>query len=224
MAFLQMNFLSQTLGQSVGVNIILPEKSQQEGFKTLWLLHGLSDDQNTWMRCTSVERYAKEYALAVVMPCADRSWYTDTAYGKQYFTFITKELPHIMAYYFKGYSPARENNFIMGNSMGGYGALKAALTYPEQYGFCASFSGSVDITRKNLSYNLEEFRSIFGFDMKTADDLEGTKQDLFALANEKKDFPFLYMWCGEQDPLMAANLRFANHLSALQIPHAFVTS
>ena len=224
MAFFQMDFLSHALGQAVCVNIILPEKREQEGFKTLWLLHGLSDDHTAWMRYTSIERYARDYGIGVVMPCVDRSWYTDTAYGKQYFTFLTKELPEMMAYYFKGYSPAREDNFIMGNSMGGYGALKAALTYPEQYGFCASFSGSVDITRKNLSYNLEEWRSIFGFDLESASQLEGTKHDVFALAKEAKDFPYLYMWCGSEDRLLEGNRQFAALLSQRNVPHTFIIS
>jgi len=129
MAFLQLDFRSASLGQAVLVNILLPEEKEEVKFKTLWLLHGLSDDYSAWMRYTSVERYAEQHEIAVVMPCVDRSWYTDTAYGKKYFTFITEELPQKIAYYFKGYSKAREDNIIMGLSMGGYGALKNALDF-----------------------------------------------------------------------------------------------
>jgi S-formylglutathione hydrolase FrmB len=158
------------------------------------------------------------------MPCVDRSWYTDTAYGKKYFTFITEELPAKMAHFFKGYSSAREDNLTMGLSMGGYGAVKSALTCPEKYGFCASLSGSLDITRKNRPYDLDEWRSIFGFDLKSAAELEGTKHDLFALAGEAKDFPYIYMWCGTEDPLIEANSNFSSHLTALGIAHTFETS
>ena len=220
MAFLELKFHSVSLGQSVSVNILVPEKKEGT-FKTLWLLHGLSDDHNSWMRYTSVERYADRYSLAVVMPCVDRSWYTDTAYGKKYFTFITEELPAQMAYLFKGYSRAREDNLVMGLSMGGYGAVKAALTYPENYSFCASFSGALDITRKNRPYHLEEWRSIFGFDLKSAAELEGTKHDLFAIAKEAKDPPFIYMWCGTEDAWIEANKQFSTHLSNLGIAHTF---
>ena len=223
MAFLELKYRSAALGQDVSVNVLVPE-NKTGNFKTLWLLHGLSGDQNSWMRYTSVERYANLYELAVVMPCADRSWYTDTAYGKKYFTFITQELPAKMAHFFKGYSSAREDNLVMGLSMGGYGAVKAALTYPEKYGFCAAFSGSLDITRKNRPYDLDEWRSIFGFDLKSAAELEGTKHDLFALAGEAKDFPYIYMWCGTEDPLIEANSNFSSHLTALGIAHTFETS
>ena len=224
MAFLEMHFQSKALGQGVSVNILLPDKVEGEKFKTLWLLHGRSDDHTSWMRNTSVERYAKEYGLAVVMPCADRSWYTDTAYGANYFTYITEELPERMAFWFRGYSAAREDNLIAGLSMGGYGALKASLTYPEKYCFCGALSGALDITRKNRPYNLEEWRSIFGFDLESADRLEGTKHDLFTLAAKGKELPYIYMWCGTEDSLIAINDRFSAYLSELGIAHTYESS
>lgn len=224
MAFLQMDFYSDSLAQETCVNILLPENKEQTTFKTLWLLHGLTDDQNAWMKQTAVARYAREHGLAVVMPCVDRSWYTDTAYGKKYFTFITWELPQKFGHFFAGYSEKREDNLIIGLSMGGYGALKAALTYPEKYAFCASLSGSLDISRKNRPYNLNEWRSIFGFELKSAAQLVGTKHDLFALAESGKAFPTLYLWCGTEDSLIDVNRDFSAHLSNLNIPHIFQTS
>ena len=224
MAFFQMTFRSEALGQDVSVNVLMPDDRKTTKLKTLWLLHGLSGNHSSWMRQTSIERYAKEYGLAVVMPCVDRSWYTDTAYGKKYFTHVTKELPEKIAYYFNDYSDKREDNLVIGLSMGGYGAMKSVLTYPEKYGFCASLSGSLDITRKNRPYDLDEWRSIFGFDLKSASELEGTKHDLFALADAARDLPYIYMWCGTEDPLMEANNNFSSHLTALGIAHTFNTS
>lgn len=224
MAFLQMNFRSEALRQGVTVNIILPENRGKDKFKTLWLLHGLSDDNTTWMRKTSVERYALEYDIAVVMPCVDRSWYTDTANGRNYFTFVTQELPKLMAHYFKGYRSDKEYNLIMGLSMGGYGALKATFTYPEKYGFCASFSGALDIACQNTTFDLNEWRGIFGFELNCAADLKGTKHDLFALAKESKDLPYIYMWCGTEDFFIDVNRKFSAHLSELGINHTFNTS
>ena len=223
MAFLTLRFYSAALSESTSVNVLLPDK-REESFRTLWLLHGLSDDESAWMRYSCVERYARERSLAVVMPSAGRSWYTDTAYGKRYFTFLTEELPAKMALYFAGYSPRGEDNFIIGLSMGGYGAVKAALTCPEKYAFCGSLSGSLDVTRKNRPYDLDEWRSIFGFDIESAEDLGGTRHDLFFLAKEKKSFPYLYRWCGEEDSLLAGNRAFDEHLTALGIGHTFETS
>jgi len=224
MAFLQMDFRSEALSQATSLNILLPESKQDKRFTTLWLLRGLSDDHSAWMRYTSVERYAQKLGLAVVMPCVDRSWYTDTAYGKAYFTYVTQELPEIIASCFKGYHEEKESNLIIGLSMGGYGALKAALTYPEKYGFCASLSGSLDITRKGRPYRLEEWRSIFGFDLKSADELEGSKHDLFALVGTCQCPPYLYLWCGTEDSLLETNKRFSSHLSNLGVAHTLETS
>ena len=204
------------------VNVIIPDGKNK--FKTLWLLHGLSDDHSAWMRYSSVERYAREFGIAVVMPCVDRSWYTDTAYGKNYFTYVTEELPQKMSEFFASYSSAREDNLVIGLSMGGYGALKCALTYPEKYCFCGSLSGSLDVTRKNRAYNLEEWRSIFGFGIKDASVLEGSAHDLFALAKSGADFPKIFLWCGTEDSLIDINHKFSMHLDNLKIAHTFTFS
>ena len=97
--FLQMNFYSKELGKAAGVNVIIPDKryNSEKPYKTLWLLHGLTDDHTAWMRFSSIERYANEWGIAVVMPGVDRSWYTNTAYGVNYFNFVAKELPEVLA-------------------------------------------------------------------------------------------------------------------------------
>ena len=112
MIFLETNCYSHSLMRRVEFNVLLPERKKSGNavgisdgkYKTIWLLHGLSGDQNSWIRRTSIERYAEKYGFAVVMPNVDRSWYTDTAYGAKYFTFITKELPEICRGCFKGMS------------------------------------------------------------------------------------------------------------------------
>ena len=228
--FLQMHFYSKELSRAVEVNVLIPEKCRTATtpYKTLWLLHGLSDDHTAWMRYSSIERYANEWGIAVVMPNAARSWYTNTAYGANYFNFITKELPEVCQGMFSGMSPAREDNIVAGLSMGGYGALKLALTCPEQYGACISLSGSFDVTRRGRAYNLEEWKSVFGYEIESALDLAGSEHDLFALAKANKEggklFPKLYLWCGLEDTLVDINYAFDAHLNALDVPHVFKTS
>ena len=227
---LEMNIKSAELGKATKVNVILPTDvgDAPHPYKTVWLLHGLSGDESAWMRYTSIERYAKEYGLAVIMPDAERSWYTNTAYGMNFFSYITEELPELCRKAFGCLSERREDTIVAGLSMGGYGALKVALTYPERYGTCISLSGSLDITRKGRSYRLEEWRSIFGFDIESALELEGSEHDLFALAERNKNggkpFPELYLWCGLEDSLIGANRDFDAHLSRLGVPHVFTSS
>ncbi len=225
-----MNFYSKELGKSAAVNVLIPEKcfKSAKPYKTLWLLHGLSDDQTAWMRYSSIERYANEWGIAVVMPNADRSWYTNTAYGVNYFNFISKELPEVCREMFSGMSAAREDNIVAGLSMGGYGALKLALTYPWQYSGCISLSGSLDVARRGRVYSLNEWQSIFGYEIKDALELAGSEHDLFALAKANKEngkpFPKLYLWCGLEDTLVEVNRAFDAHLTSLDVPHAFQTS
>ncbi len=92
----------------------------------LYLLHGLSQDASAWQRYSSFETLADAYGLVVVMPSAGRSFYIDQPNGQRYFTYLTEELPQYLADVF-GLAPRREDTFIAGSSMGGYGAFKAAL-------------------------------------------------------------------------------------------------
>lgn len=81
------------------------------------MAHGLSDDHSIWLRRTSIERYAAQYGICVVMPCGDKSFYTDMKYGNRYYTYFAKELPGIVREFFH-VSDKREDNYIAGLSMG----------------------------------------------------------------------------------------------------------
>lgn len=232
MAFFEMMFKSEALTMSVSVNVIIPEtaKNMPEGktYKTLYLLHGLSDDHTGWMRRSAIERYAIDKGIAVVMPAVGRSWYTDTAYGAKYFTFVAEELPKAVRGFFRGMSDKREDNLIAGLSMGGYGAVKIALTHPESFFGCASLSGALDISARGYKRFLPEWQGIFGFDLEKVEDLKGTKHDVFAIAEQNKaegiEFPKLFMWCGEQDALIDDNNRFDALLTELGVDHVYKTS
>lgn len=226
--FFEMTLGSSQLKCNTQVNVILPDRWEGESFKTLWLLHGLSDNHTAWVRNTSIERYAASYGLAVIMPEVQRSWYADTGYGMNYFSYISDELFEFCNSHFKGMSTKREDNIIAGLSMGGYGALKVALTYPERYGYCASLSGALDICRRGRNCAIEEWRAIFDYSMQSPLELDGGKNDIFALATknseEKRSSPKLYLWCGTEDALIENNDRFHKHLCDLGIDHVYETS
>lgn len=236
MATMEFQFYSKALKKVTTVNVILPEiHKTKEGvgnpgntYKTLYLLHGLSGDHTNWLRKTSIERYANEYGIAVVMPDVGRSWYTDTAYGEKYFTFVAEELPAVCRSYFKGMSDKREDNYIAGLSMGGYGAMKIAMSYPENYCGCATLSGALDITRENRKRNLEEWKALFGYDLKDFAELNGTKHDVYALVDKNhkagNPFPKLFVWCGTEDELVHNNRRLKTQLDNLGIEHYYAES
>lgn len=220
MAFLRCEIASEALRMATAVDVILPDQGELSRIKTLYLLHGLTDDCTGWTRYTAVERYARERGIAVVLPEVQRSFYTDMVYGLSYFTYVSEELPAVCRRMF-GLGAAREQNYIFGLSMGGYGAMKCALTYPERYAGAASFSGVADlrctVECRSLSLREAELTAIFGEEKAVP-----PKDDLFALAERLSgNTPGLYISCGEQDGLYAANERFSAHLAALGIEHRF---
>lgn len=159
MALIRMDHVPESVGVNSPLYIILPEPGKMAGLpvakrKVLYLLHGLSDDGSAWQRYTSIETLANAYGLVAVMPSVGRSLYVDQPNGQKYFTYLVEELPQYLADAF-GLKPRREDTFIAGNSMGGYGAVKAALLHPELYAAAASLSGV-------LSYSV--------FDLIPADD------------------------------------------------------
>ena len=215
MAFLQIQFFAETLNVASTVNVILPEAAQGIGItagkekeklpKVLYLLHGYSDDHSIWMRRTSVERYAAAHDLAVIMPAVNHSFYCNEAYGERYWDYVSEELPRVM-HRFLRLSDKPEDTYVAGLSMGGYGAMRLALTYPERFAAAASFSGAVQI-EGIVGRHVGQASTIFGD--KT--DVTGTEVDLFHLMKvngrtEKK--PWLYVSCGTADFLYGAHQAF----------------
>lgn len=221
MALLECKFFSEVLGLSTSMTVILPQQTTtQIGLSnvkrgdlhaTLYLLHGLSDDDSIWLRRTSIERYVAELGIAVVMPQVHRSFYTDMASGGNYWTFISEELPALARSFFP-LSPKREDNFVAGLSMGGYGAFKLGLRKPEAFAAAASLSGALDmahdfINAENPLQKSKEYEHIFG-----QEDIDGTPNDLLWLLHEvdrsKGPKPLLYQCCGTEDFLYENNQSF----------------
>ncbi len=230
MALMHVDFFSRVLGMCMNMDVILPENTQgligmggkaEETFPTLYLLHGMSDDHTIWQRRTNIERYVADKNLAVVMPSTHLAWYTDTTYGLDYLTYISDELPRICRSFFRGMSDKREDTFIAGLSMGGYGAWKAALTHPETFSHAASLSGALDMVgrmaqRKTLGSKASEayWQGIFG----DLDKLENSPHDLYHLAQNCKKagvMPRLYQCCGTEDALMVLNTGIREKVRAL---------
>jgi S-formylglutathione hydrolase FrmB len=201
------------------MTVILPQQtSSQIGMHgsagaadppTLYLLHGLSDDDTIWLRRTSIERYVAPLGLAVVMPQVNRSYYTDEVYGNRYWTFLSEELPAVVGGLFR-LSDRREDTFVAGLSMGGFGALKWALREPDRFAAAASLSGALDMARRQRAWTESadsRMTRIFG-DRPVA----GTGDDLLWLLNQvdpaAESLPRLGVWCGTEDALYDESVAF----------------
>lgn len=227
MARITLDFHSDALGHAASAIVILPQAARtqigmaaersERRLRTLWLLHGLSDDHTIWSRRTPIERYAANYGIAVVMPNGGKSWYTDMAHGENYYTFISEELPEICRSFFCGMSAAREDNFIAGLSMGGYGALKIALRNPNSYAAAASFSGALDVASHGRVFTAPHYWSdVFG----EIDQIAGSENDVYALAAkaDPATLPRLYVACGTEDAFLPDNRRLRDLLTERGLP------
>lgn len=143
MALNQLHFYSDSLGRYTTVNLILPLPRRLRGpikpLPTLYLLHGMGDDYTAWLHKTAVEEYALRAGLAVAMPDGGLSCWENMAHGGAYRRFVLDELPQIMRRCMP-LSHRREDNFIAGCSMGGFGALKLGLAAPEMWSAIGCFS------------------------------------------------------------------------------------
>lgn len=211
MAIMETRFDSEILDLSLGMNIILPEhpESWKQPPAVLYLLHGLSDDHTIWCRRTSIERYAYDYNLVVVMPDAHKSFYCNMAHGSDYLSFLSAELPQLIQRWFK-VSVNPKETFVAGLSMGGYGAVKLALENPEQYAAAASLSGSLDIA-SHISDEWNEsraraFEAVFG----ALENVPHSQNDLIARIQALTSPPqtAFYACVGTEDYLYQDSLSF----------------
>lgn len=219
MALLRMEYASQALAMTTSLQIILPDQGPLCQAKAVYLLHGLTDNCTGWTRYSSCERYARERGVVLVIPEVQRSFYIDGVYGLNYFTYVSQELPAALQRIF-GLSQEREQNYIMGLSMGGYGALKCALTYPERYAGCGSFSGVTDLKAfldtPSSSLGKRECVALLGPELEVT-----PKNDLALLAGKAETLPPIYLSCGEQDGLYPMNCAFAEILKKKGTPYRF---
>ena len=225
MALVSVHYRSDQLKKTVEILLTVPDCNGEfqkplSEYPVVYLLHGLSEDASSWIRKSNVERYALERGLVLVMPSVDRSMYCDGVLGQNYFTYLTRELPGYLEKVF-GLSRKREQNFIMGFSMGGFGAARAALTYPEQYAAWGSLSGLVDLMP--MLFRLDD--SVREEDPVLAAEAEGLDSTPLNPVNlidgEKQKRLRGYLSCGLKDDLLICTRRFQEASQRAGLPNRF---
>lgn len=157
--FLNCHYFSPVLQHNTEINVIIPTPEGNEqitaqgqakrydyekGLPVVYLLHGAYGDCSSWIRFSNIERYAQAHNIVAVMASVENSVYQDMVHGNAYFTYIAQEVPDYVKALFP-VSRRREDTFIAGFSMGGYGAWYVGLTYPERYAKIAGMSAAMDI-------------------------------------------------------------------------------
>lgn len=232
MPLIRIEHTSKCVGVNLPLNVLVPEDytlggAPLEERKVLYLLHGLSDDASAWQRFTNIEILAREFGLVVVMPSAGRSFYADMTNGQAYFTYLTEELPCWLTASFR-LTTERDKTFIAGNSMGGYGAFKAAFLRPDLYAAACSLSGvlalnamlapSDKIENQTL---MHEFDLLFGGLQNLPGSLNDPMAWLAGSAEDELTLPRLMAVCGLKDDLLPLNRLFARAAAEAGIPLAY---
>lgn len=195
--------------------IIRPNEIKEGPIYLLYLLHGYSGDYTNWVRYTRIEKYVDGKNMIVVMPSGMNMYYLNTATWYPYFSYLTKELPKIIEETYR-LPIKKENTFIAGLSMGGYGALRAILS-TNHYAKAAAFSGALDIralTKEVPNLRKSAFETVFSKTIRLED-------DLYHLATKQTKDIELYISCGVDDPFLVDSQQFVDVLKQHNIKHVY---
>lgn len=231
MASIQVNFYSDQLRRNVPFNALIPNDLLQSsvqhnpyyerGMKALYLLPGYAGSHQDWILNSRLQMLSNKYNLAILCPDGENSFYIDReATGCAYGQYIGKELVAYTRGLF-GLSHKREDTFIGGYSMGGFGALRNGLKYHETFSKIIALSSALIIhdldgmepEMYDGIANYAYYTSVFG-DLK--DVIESDKNPEFIIKKLKQKengyIPQIYMACGENDFLIQPNRQFAAFL------------
>lgn len=145
MANLELQFSSSVLQNQETIRLLLPDHPSSKNLPTIWWLHGLGDNGSVWLRKTRLELFASQYQVAIILPDMHRSFYRNAPDGQRYFDYLTEELPAYLGTLLPLATTARKR-FLVGNSMGGYGAYRWIAHYPSHFSHVATLSPVTDLT------------------------------------------------------------------------------
>ncbi len=226
-------FESKMVGKTLPYRVVLPpdyESATKMRYPVLYLLHGLTGHFDNWTNNTKLAQYAMNYHVIIVTPEGNNGWYVDSATvpNEKYESYILQEIMPDVEKRYRTLT-SREGRAIAGLSMGGYGALKFGLKYPEKFVFAASFSGAF----KAAAWNEQELTiagnwvkvpitQAFGTGATETRKQNEVYQMVKDLTPEKTAaLPFIYMSCGTEDFLIADNEQMQQTLQLKKVKHEY---
>jgi putative tributyrin esterase len=217
-------FHSAALNREMQYRVILPA-SVEPGRKlpVVYLLHGAGGGFRDWSNYSDVSRFA-EAGLILVMPEGDYSYFMNAAERPQdrYEDYIVQDLAQDAGAKFPTASD-RQNHAIIGVSMGGFGAIKIALSHPDLFAFAGALSPAIDVPRRRFSIRRiqqsQALNSIFG----TWGSATRRDDDPFLIARSVNpaEAPYLFLACGDAESLLSPNREFAAVLEHQHLQHEF---
>ena len=232
MANLTVEMQSDCLCRSTSFKMVIPtdirDPNPKREMRTVFLLHGYSGKGDNWIPEDLIEKYH----FAVVCPTGENGfWLNGLSTGHAYQSFVGEELVSFVRRTF-GLAMKRENTYVCGLSMGGFGALHTALAYPEVFGKAIALSSAL-IQREvagmkpgfhNDYANYEYYRECFGEPEKVMESTNApeTLVNKILESNGKLPMPEIYMACGTEDFLLENNREMHAFLEERHVPHTYM--
>lgn len=229
MALINTTFKSIALSRNVSFTAVLPvdnmdylnerNRSLKGPYKTLYLLNGLYGDCTEWLTHTDIKRIAERNNLAVIMPSGENSFYRNHIEDNRLFsTYIGVELVDITRDMFN-LSNKKEDTFIGGYSMGGYGALYNGFKYNNRFSKIIALSPALILENKfdkdnksSFKYNQNFFEWCFGSSQNIVKTEANPEVLLNNLIDNNEFIPDIYLACGEDDDLIGSCRKFKGFL------------
>lgn len=219
------SFFSASLGRTMPYEILLPAKysATVQRYPVLFLLHGWEGDETNWFKYTRLIDHAAGYAMIIVMPRAENSWYVNSATrsADRFQDYILDDLIREIDSHFRTIADGH-GRAIAGLSMGGYGALLLALKRPELFAVAASMSGAfagpsgVENVMPYLRASTDAAFGNAGSSTRRDNNL-----DMLIAAADASRTPYLLLDCGASDPLLESDRHVAAELSAHHIAYEY---
>jgi S-formylglutathione hydrolase FrmB len=208
-------FHSRALGRDMPYRVVLPKGIEPaRKLAVVYLLHGGGGGFRDWTNYSDVAAFA-EHGLILVMPEGNSSYYTNSAARPEdrYEDYIVNDLIGDVEQRFP-VAHERSKRAIVGISMGGFGAVKLALKYPGLFAFAAGLSSAIDVPSRPFSWKrvgqYREHAAIFG--AWGSQSRKNNDPSVLARSADPAKTPYLFLSCGEQEGLLAANRQFASLL------------
>jgi putative tributyrin esterase len=221
-----MTFHSAALDREMSYRVFLPANLPPgQNLPVVYLLHGGDGGFRDWSNYSDVAKYAL-HGVILVMPQGDMSYYMNAAGSPKdkYQDYITKDLVSDVESHFPA-KHDRESRAIIGISMGGFAAVKYALSDPDLFVFAGALSPSIDMPRRHFNiryigqwWRIRKIFGPFGSEERAARD----PFELVQTANPQQT-PYIYLTVGEQEPLLGPNRRFVARLKQRSFAYEFRT-
>lgn len=202
--------------------------NKDQKYPLVYLLHGYSGNFKQWSQTTDLQKIANQYGMIIVTPDGFVSFYANSVsnHKSQWESFFLKDLvPEVH----QNFNIDKENIFISGLSMGGFGALRLFFLHQNYFNTAGSTSGALEIDYTNFKQISQKFwqsdrlandaQTVFG----GPENNDWHHHSIIELLKIKKvQKPFL-IDCGTADIVYPHSVNLKILADSLEVPLTFIS-